>query len=157
MAHLGQCTHQATSHLSCLDLERAQNVQTNCVCAFAEHPRTSVAQTCDVYETQGPLGTVPLQSTLEPEQCGPQSTCHLRLWQTNCGPSTVSTPHTCQRYQFAVSLPLHRTTKQVSLNKWPPLPPCVRAEIRHQKDLQTEEAKINKEGGTAFNRLKPFK
>ena len=77
MAHLGQCTHQATSHLSCLDLERAQNVQTNCVCAFAEHPRTSVAQTCDVYETQGPLGTVPLQSTLEPDLKMPAITSFL--------------------------------------------------------------------------------
>ena len=28
--------------------------------------------------------------------------------------------------------------------------PCVRAEIRHQRDLQTEEAKINKEEGTAL-------
>ena len=36
------------------------------------------------------------------------------------------------------------------LNKWPPLPSCVRAEIRHGRDLQTEEVKINKEGGTAL-------
>ena len=68
------------------------------------------------------------------------------LWQTQCGPSTMRTPHACQWYLFTVFLPPHNTTEQVSLNKWPPLPPCVRAEIRHQKDLQTEEAKINKEG-----------
>jgi len=49
---------------------------------------------------------------------------------------------------FAVSLPPHNTTKQVSLNKGPPSPPCIRAEIRHGRDLQTEEAKINKGGTT---------
>jgi len=72
------------------------------------------------------------------------STCRLGLWQTQCGPSTASTPHTCQQYLFAVSLPPHNTTEQVSLNKWPPLSPCFREEIRHWRDLQTEEAKINK-------------
>ena len=77
------------------------------------------------------------------------STCRLGLWQTQCGPSTASTPHTCQQYLFAVSLPPHNTTEQVSLNKWPPLSPCFREEIRHWRDLQTEEAKINK-GRTAM-------
>ena len=91
-------------------------------------PRTSAAQTWDVYKT---LGTAPLQSTLEPEQCGLQSTCRLHLWQTNCDPSTASIPDSCQRYLFTVSLPLHRTTKQVSLSKWPPSFPHIRAETRH--------------------------
>ena len=71
----------------------------------------------EVHETQCPLGTVPLQSTLEPERCNPGSTRCLGLWQTQCGPSTASNPHTCQRYLFAVSLPPHNTTEQVSLNK----------------------------------------
>ena len=75
----------------------------------------------------------------------------LGLWQTQCGPSTASTPPTYQWYLFAVSLPPHNTTEQVSLNKWPPLPPCVRVEIRYQTDLQTEKAKINKDGGTALD------
>ena len=48
------------------------------------------------------------------------------------------------------TIPPHNTTEQVSLNKWPPLPSCVRAEIRHWGDLRTEEAKINKEEGTAL-------
>ena len=78
------------------------------------------------------------------------STCCLGLWQTQCGPSTMSTSHTCQQYFFAVSLPPHSTTEQVSLNKWPPLPYCVRVEIRHWRDLQTEEAKIKKEGETTL-------
>ena len=39
--------------------------------------------------------------------------------------STASMPHTCQWCLFAVSLLLHSTTEQVSLNKWPLLPrPC---------------------------------
>ena len=39
--------------------------------------------------------------------------------------------------------PQHNWTSEP--NKWPPSPPCVRAEIRHWRDLQTEEAKTNKE------------
>ena len=33
---------------------------------------------------------------------------------------------------------------------WPLLPPCVREETRHWRDLQTEEPKINKEEGTTL-------
>ena len=49
-----------------------------------------------------------------------------------------------------MNLPLHSTTEQVSLNKRPHLPPCARAEIRHLRDLQTEEAKTNKQEGTVL-------
>ena len=42
---------------------------------------------------------------------------------------------------FSVFLPPHSTTEQVSLNKRPLSPSCVRAEIRHWRDLQTEEAR----------------
>ena len=140
MAHLGQ----ALGFLSCSDLGRAQN-------------------TC-------PARSVPLQSTWEPEwlrpgkctkhkahfgQCpcrapwslssvDPESTHRLKLWQTQCGPYSASTPSIWQFYLFAASLPPHNKTEQVSLNKWPPLPPCVRVAIRHWRDLQTEE-----EEGTA--------
>ena len=48
---------------------------------------------------------------------------------------------------FAVFLPPHSTTEQVSLKKCPPPPPCVRAEIRHGRDQETEEAKTE---GTAL-------
>ena len=61
-------------------------------------------------------------------------------------PYTVNTPHTHQWYLFAVFLPPYSRTEQVSLNTWPPSSPFVRAEIRYWKDLETEEAKINKEG-----------
>ena len=150
MVHLGQCTCQEHGHLSCSDLGRAQNAHS--------------------------IEYVPLQSTREPEwlrpgkcrkhkaclgQCScrapwslssvdPGSTRHLELGQTQCGPYTVNTPNTCQWCLFAMSLPPHNTTEQVSLSKWPPSPPGVRTEIRQWRDLQKEEAKINKEEGTAL-------
>ena len=135
-----------------------------------------VTQSWERHKTHSPSGSVPLQSTPEPEQprpgkctkcrahlgqcpcrapwslsrVDPGSTRRLGLRQTQCGPSTASTPHTGQWCLFAVSLPPHNTTKQVSLNKWPPSPPCIRAEIRHGRELKTEEVKINKEGGTTM-------
>ena len=107
----------------------------------------------------GPTSDSCRQSNLEPEQCRLGKHTHHERGQTQCGPHTVSTPHTHQWYLFAVFLPPHSTTEQVSLNKWPPLPPCVRAEIRHWRDLQTEEAKINRGnhfGINRCNRLKPY-
>ena len=38
----------------------------------------------------------------------------------------------------------------MSLNKLSPSPSCVRLEVRYGTDLQTEEAKINKEEGMAL-------
>ena len=73
------------------------------------------------------------QSNLEPKQCRHgKHTCRER-GQTQCGWDTAST-HQC--YLFAVFLPPHSTTEH--LKKCPPLPPCVRAEIRHWRDQQTE-------------------
>ena len=130
-------------------------------------------------------GSEPLQSTQEPEQLragkgtkcrahlgqcpcrapwslsrvDPGSTRHLGLWQTQCGPPPASTPHTRQWHLFAVSLPPHNTTKQVSLNKWPHLPPCIRAEIRHGRALKTrsqnKQRRGNYSGSDRCNRLKP--
>jgi len=48
---------------------------------------------------------------------------------------------TGQCYFFAVFLPPHSTSEQVSLKRCPPPPPSVRVEIRHRRDQQTEEAK----------------
>ena len=76
----------------------------------------------------------------------PGSTCHLDLGKPSVA-HTLSTPHTCQWHLFAAFLPPHNTTEQVSLMKWPPSPRYVGAEMRHWRDLQTEEAKINKEEG----------
>ena len=98
---------------------------------------------------QGPFWRVLCKAPWSLSSVDLESTCCCGLGQTQCGPYTVSTAHTHQPYLLAVYLPPHNTTEQVSLNKWPSLPPCVRVEIRCQKDLQTE-AKINKEEGTAL-------
>ena len=60
------------------------------------------------------------------------------LWLRHCEHTPVL---------FAASLPPHSMTEQVSLKKCPPPPPCVRVEIRHWRDQQTEEAKTE---GTAL-------
>ena len=75
------------------------------VCAFVEYLRTWPEW--EVHTTQGLLWKEPLQSNLEPEQCGlGKHTC--REWgQSQCGPDTASSPHTHQWYLFAVFLPPH--------------------------------------------------
>ena len=61
-----------------------------------------------------------------------------RWGQTQCGQNTESALHTRKWYLSAVPLPPHSTIEQVNLNKRPRLPACVRAEIRHWRDQQTE-------------------
>ena len=105
----------------------------------------------------GPTSDSSQQSNLEPEQCRPWKLTRCEWGQTHCGWNTASTPHTCQWHLFAVFFPPHSTTEQVSLNKWPPSP-CVRVEIKHWRNKQTEEAKINRRncfGSDRCNRLKP--
>ena len=119
----------------------------------------TVNKTREVHKTQGLLWTDPLQSNLGPEQCRQESiSCHKRA-QTQRGPDAVRTPHTCHGRLFTVFLPPHNTTEQVSLDKWPPFHPCVRAEIRHWRDLQTgsqnKQRRGNCSGSNRCNRLKP--
>lgn len=150
MAHLGQCTCQALSQLSCTELGRAQNAQPIWVCAPVEHMRTGVLSPGNCMKCRAHLGQCPCRVPWSLTSVDLGSTHFIGLWQTRCGPSTANTTHTCQWYLFAVFLPPHNTIEQVSLNKWPPSAPSVRAKIRNRRDLQTEEAKINKEGGTAL-------
>ena len=154
MAHLGQLTCQAAGRLSCSDLGRAQNAcQTEYVPLWSiwePEPPWLRAGKCTKHRAH--FGQCSCRAPWSLSRVDLESTCH------KCGPYTVSTPHTRQRYLFAMLLPPHNTTEQVSLNKWPPLPPCVRAEIRHLRDLQTEEAKLrrgNHSGSDRCNRLKP--
>jgi len=140
------------------------------------HPGSQAAGTREVIKSHRPPGTVRSPSTWLPELLGPgkgtksrvhlrqfpcratwslssvdwDSTCTVSWGKTQCGLYTASTPDSHQRYLFAVFLSTHSTTEQVSLNKWPPSPPCVWVEIRHWRNLQTEEAKISKEEGTAL-------
>ena len=116
-----------------------------CLCGVLENLNLSGLDLGNA-RNPGPALDSSLQSNLEPEQCRPGKHTHREQGQPQHGPDAASTPHTRQWYLFAVFLPPHGTTEQVSLNKWPPLPPCVRVEITHWRDFQTEEAKINKEG-----------
>ena len=119
-AHAGLCPHGAPKSLSSSGPGRVWNKGSTWARALAEHPG---ARAVWAWEGHAALGR------LKP-----------------CDPSTASTPHTCWRY-LSAGPPLHITTEQVSLKKGPPLPPRVRVEIRHFRDLETEDAKINKEGG----------
>ena len=76
-----------------------------------------------------------LRSNLEPEQCGQGGHTHRERGQAQCGWDTAST---CQCYLFAASLPPQSATEQVSLKSVHHRPTCVRAEIRHWRDKQTE-------------------
>ena len=148
MVHQRQCAHQAPGCLSSLDLGKTQNPQPIWVCALAEHPRPEWLWPGQCTKCRAHLGVCPWRASWSLRRVETGSTHLLGLWQTQCGPSTARTPHTCQRYLFAVSLPLQNTTEKVSINKWPPSHPHVRGKIRHWWDLQTQEAEINKEGGT---------
>ena len=103
----------------------------------------------------GPASDGSRWSNLAPEHCGQGGyTCHER-GQAQCGRGTAST---CQCYLFSASLPPHSATEQVSLKKKSVhhRPLCIRVEIRHWRDQQTEEAIT--EGTTleaTDNRLKP--
>ena len=137
----GQCTHQAPGHLSCSELGRAQNAHPteSVLLRITWEPEWLSPGKCTKLKAR--FGQCPCRAPSSLSSVDLGSTRRLELGQMQCGPYTVSTPHTCQRCLFAVSLPPHNTTEQVSLNKWPPLPPCVRVEIRHWRGKRKEKAK----------------
>ena len=83
------------------------------------------------------LQPAPCRATWSLSSVDGEST-HREQGQTQCGRNTASIPHTRQWHLSAVPLPPHSTTEQANLSKRPPPPTCVRAEIRHCRDLQTE-------------------
>ena len=105
----------------------------------------------------GPASDSSRQSNLESEQCRLGKHTHREQGQTQCGWITVNTR---QWYLFAVYLPPQSMTEQASLKRSDHhCIPCVRAEIRHWRYQQTEEANINRGnhfGSDRCNRLKPF-
>ena len=137
--------HQTPHHLSCSDLGRAQN--------------------------EGPTESVHLRTTWvpEPERLRPwrgmQHGVSLRrfpeeqprawaVWAWREHVPWAGTDPVWLRYckhtpvLFVCSVPpSHSASEQASLKKSPPPPPCVRAEIRHWRDQQKEEAKTE---GTAL-------
>ena len=144
---LGQGTHQALGRLSCSDLGRARNARpTKSVplwCTPEPEPEQLRSGKCR--KPRACFGQFLFRATWSLSSVDPESKSACEWGQTQCGPDTASTPHTCQCYLFAVLLPPHSTTEQVSLNKWPPSTTCVSVEIGHWRDLKTEEAKIKKE------------
>ena len=95
----------------------------NPVCAPEENQEPESLRPGMCMKCRAHLGQYPCREPWSLSSIDLGSTCCLELCQTQCGPPTVSTPHTCQQYLFAMSLPPHKTTEQVSLNKWPPLTP----------------------------------
>ena len=128
---LSHRARQTPGHLSCSDLERAQNAgPTESVplrSTRVPEPKRLRPGKC----IQPRAGLSFRQSNLEPEQCRQGKHTHCERGQTQCGRDTASTPHTRQCYLFTVFLPPQSTTEQVTLKKCPPPPPCVRADIRH--------------------------
>ena len=148
-AHLGQCARQAPGHLSCSDLGRAQNA-----CPTESVPLWSIREP-DGLDLGSAWNAGPALDSSPAEQPGAWAVQTRKahapwaganpVWSIHCEHS----PHTPVIFVCSVPPPAqHNWTR--SLNKWPPSPPCVRIEIRHWRDLHTEEAKINKEEGTAL-------
>ena len=123
----------------------------NQVCALVEYPKPEPEQLrpgkCVKHSVC--FGQFPCRATCSLSSVDLVSTCRGELGLTQCGPYTMSTPHTHEWCLFAVFLPPHNTTEQVSLNKWPPSPLCVRVETRHWRDLQNRGSQ-NKEEGTTL-------
>ena len=94
-AHLGQCTCQAPGHLNGLDLGKTQNTQlisSGSVLLQCNQElwklRPGKCMKCRVHLEQCPSRAPWSLSSVDPG-----STCHIGLWQTQCHPSTVSSPH----------------------------------------------------------------
>ena len=133
VAYLRQCPLQTTTHLRCLDLGRAQNGCPGKSVPLQSTQEPELLKSGKCTKCRAHFGQCPCRAPWSQRSGDPRGTCHFDLGQTQCGLYTVSTPHTC--HLFTVSLPSHNTTEQVSPNKWPHLPPCVRAEIRHWRDV----------------------
>ena len=147
-AHMGQCARQAWSPELFRPGKGTECTANPCLCPGRAAKNLSGLDLGSAWNAV-PRGTEPLQSNLETKQCTP-GTC--------TPPWTVANTVWSIHYEYSPYMPVvfvcmplapHSTAEQVSLNKWPRLPPCVRVQIRHWSDLQTAEAKTNKEGGTA--------
>ena len=111
----GVCACQAPCRL--LRPRKGTHAQLSlCLCGVPENLNLSGLDLGSAHNPGPALDSSP-QSNLEPEQCIPGKHTHRELEQTQCGPDTASTPHTCQGYLFAVFLPSDSTTEQVCLNK----------------------------------------
>ena len=109
----GNCAHQAPGHLSCSDLEE-HKTQAQPNLRLCGVPESLNGLDLGTAWNPGPASDSSRQSNLESEQCRLGKYMHREQGQTQCGWITVSTR---QWYLFAMFLPPHSTTEQVSLKK----------------------------------------
>ena len=143
-ALLGRVCSPSTWSPELLGLGKGTKRRPNQVCAFVEHPRNLNLSGLDLGSPSNPG---PALDSFPVEQPGAWAVWTRKAHTPWMGANPVQ-PRRCEHSPlmpviFLCSVPPHSTTEQVSLNKGPPLLPCARAEIRHWRDLQTEEAKIN--------------
>ena len=91
MAHLGLCAGQAPSHLSGLDLGRAQNTQPIWVYALATTQEPERFRPGKYIKSRAHLGQSPFRAPWSLSSVDPESTCCLGPWQTQHGPCTANT------------------------------------------------------------------
>ena len=114
-----RCARQDSGCLSCSGGEGTIH-RCNQVRAFVEDPKTG---------TTGNAGPVPYRAAGSMSSIDGEST-HPGVGQTQCDQNTANAPHT-ERCLPAAPLPPRSRTELANLNKRPPPPACVRAEIRH--------------------------
>ena len=153
----GECTSQAPGHLSCADLGRAQNTgRTESVPLWSTwEPEPEWLRPGKCTQPRAHFRQFPCRATWSLSSVDWESMHDMAGGKPSVVKPSVGPTHTSDL--FAVFLLPHNITEQVSLNKWPPPCPCIRAEIRHWRHLQTEEAKINRGncfGSDRCNRLK---
>ena len=113
MGNLGQWAYQAPNHLSGLDPERVKTAQPIWVCSLVEHQRPWAHRHGKCMQCRAHLGQFLCRVGWSLCSVNPWSTCCLGLRQTQCGTSTVSTPHTAS--SICSQCPSLSTAQ---LNKW---------------------------------------
>ena len=111
MAHLGQCSYHSPRCPSGLDLGRAQSNSPSGPAPLQSSWDPEQLRPGECVKHRGHLGQCPGGAPWILSSVGPENTHHLGPWQTQCGPSTARTPHTCQWYLFALSLLPHSKTE----------------------------------------------
>ena len=114
-ACLGECTHQPPGRMSCSDLGRAQNTDpTESVPLWStREPESQQFRPGKCMKHRACFGQFPCRTTWKPDQCRPGKHTHHEQGQTQCGPDTASTPHTCHGISLQCSSP-HPSTAQLN-------------------------------------------
>ena len=88
---------QTPGHLSCLDLGLVQNAGPTKSASLwsTREPEPEWLRPRECIQPRESIDSSQ-QSNLEPEQCRPEITHAMSVGKTQCGPDTVSNPHTSQ-------------------------------------------------------------